>query len=78
MYNVNGQTTANTPIRLAVVGLTHDHIAFLLDRKNKTDISIVGICEPNTELSHRYAKKWNLNTNLLYTDLNKMLDIVKP
>jgi predicted dehydrogenase len=77
MANTNAQTNYQ-PVRLAIAGMTHDHITFLLNRKNKSDISIVGIYEPNTELSHQYAKKWNLDINLLYTDLNKMLDVVKP
>ena len=77
MTKINAQTTT-TPVRLAIAGLTHDHIAFLLNRKNKTDITIVGIYETNIELSHRYAKKYNLDTALLYTDLGKMLDAVKP
>jgi len=78
MLKATAQTTNNVPLRLAVAGLTHDHIAFLLGRKNKKDITLAGIYEPNHELALRYAKKYNLDTSLLYTDLDKMLDAVKP
>ena len=66
------------PLRVAVAGITHGHAGWILGRKNKTDIEIVGISERNTELASRYAKEFGFNTNLLYTDLEKMLDAVKP
>lgn len=72
---------ANTgPLRLAVAGITHGHAAFILGRKKKgkTDVNIVGIYEPNNELAQRYAKKYNFSPDIIYSDLNKMLDAVKP
>ncbi len=74
------QTTSQAPVRLAIAGLTHGHSAFILNRsgKGKTDIEMVGIYEPNKELADRLAKKYNLKADLFYTDLNKMLDAVKP
>jgi predicted dehydrogenase len=74
------QTKSQIPVRLAIAGLTHGHSAFILDRskKGKTDIELVGIYEPNKELAERLAKKYNLKTDLFYTDLDKMLDAIKP
>ncbi|MCW3115845.1 MAG: Gfo/Idh/MocA family oxidoreductase [Segetibacter sp.] len=72
------QTVNNTPLRLAVAGITHGHVPWILGRKGKTDVTLVGIYEPNKELSQRYAKQYNLSLDLFYTDLNKMLDAVKP
>lgn len=74
------QTNSQAPVRLAVAGLTHGHAAFILDRakKGREDIDMVGIYEPNKELAERLAKKYNLKTDLFYTDLNSMLDAVKP
>src|SRR5437764_10733776 len=66
------------PVRLAVAGITHGHVPLILDRKGKTDIEIVGVYEPNTELAQRYAKKYHFDPALIYTDLAKMLDAVKP
>lgn len=70
--------TKMTPVRLAVVGITHGHVPWILGRKEKTDIILAGIYEKDTALSHRYAKQYNLDNNLFYTDLKKMLDVVKP
>src|SRR4051794_5252701 len=67
-----------TPVRLAVAGITHGHVPLILDRKGKNDIEIVGVYEPNTELAQRYAKKYHFDPALIYTDLAKMLDAVKP
>jgi predicted dehydrogenase len=72
------QVANNTPVRIAVAGITHGHAGFILGRKPKPDIEVVGIYEPNTDLANRHAKSYGFNTNLLYTDLNQMLDKVRP
>src|SRR6478672_12293110 len=65
------------PVRIAVAGTTHGHVAWVLGRK-KPDVTIVGIYEPNRELAQRLAKQYDLSPTLFYTDLGKMLDAVKP
>jgi predicted dehydrogenase len=72
------QTVNNAPLRLAVAGITHGHVPWILGRKGKTDVTLTGIYEPNKELAARLAKTYNLSTNLFFDDLNKMLDAVKP
>lgn len=76
--DANAQSVNNAPLRLAIVGATHGHVPFILGRKGKTDVTVVGIYEPNIDLSKRLAKAYNLSANLFYTDLNKMLNTVKP
>jgi predicted dehydrogenase len=58
--------------------MTHDHVGFILNRKNVPYMTLVGIYEPNSELAERYAVKYNFNKSLLYNNLEKMLDMVKP
>lgn len=65
-------------LRLAVVGISHGHVPWILGRKNKSDVVLVGIYEPSRELADRNAKTFHLDPALFYTDLNKMLDAVKP
>jgi hypothetical protein len=55
--NIQAQESASVPIRLAIAGATHGHIAFILGRKPKPDFKLVGIYEPDRELALRYAKK---------------------
>ena len=68
----------NQPIRLAISGMTHGHISFILGRKNKGDFNLVGVYEPNAELAARLSKKYGFDPKLIYSDQEKMLDIVKP
>jgi predicted dehydrogenase len=68
---------AQGPLRIAVAKITHDHVNWLLSRK-KTDIVLVGIYEPDKDLATRYAKKFGFSMDLVYSDLGKMLDAVKP
>lgn len=71
-------TTRQKPLRVAVVGLVHDHVHWILGRAKRGDIEIVGIAEPNRELAERYAKRHNYPMDLVYDDMEKMIDQVKP
>jgi predicted dehydrogenase len=77
---VSAQSEPDRPLRIAVSGTTHGHVAWILDRKNqgKTDVVLVGIYEPNTALAHRLAAQYRIGEELFYTNLNQMLDQVKP
>ena len=70
--------SAAPPLRIAVAGMTHGHIAFLMNRKTTSDLQLVGVYEPNKEMALRYAKKYHFDSSLLYTNLDKMLDATKP
>lgn len=72
------QPANNAPVRLAVSGITHGHVGWILGRKDKKDIDLVGIYEPNTELANKYASKYSLPKQMFYTNLVKMLETVKP
>ena len=76
--NLKAQTTAKKPIRLAIAGITHGHISFILGRKDKGDFQLVGVFETNNELAQFRAKKFGFDPKLIYNNLAKMLDSVKP
>ncbi|MEO5890159.1 MAG: Gfo/Idh/MocA family oxidoreductase [Ferruginibacter sp.] len=75
---MQAQNKENAPLRLAVAGLRHGHAPFIFERKDKTAVVVVGIYEPDQELADHYAKRYHLNKELFYQDLNRMLDAVKP
>ena len=77
-FNIKAQQPSQKPVRLAIAGLTHGHSAFILGRKDKSDFTLVGIYEPNRELALRLATTYNFSPELIYKDLGKMLDSVKP
>jgi predicted dehydrogenase len=66
------------PLRLAVVGLSHGHAPMILGRKERGDVQIVGIYEPQRDVAERYAGRYGLPPTLFYTDLRKLLDEVRP
>ena len=66
------------PLRVAIVGLVHTHVHWILGRENRGDIEIVGIAEPNRELAERYSKQHGFSMNLVYDSLQEMIDNVKP
>ncbi|MEI9911975.1 MAG: Gfo/Idh/MocA family oxidoreductase [Bacteroidota bacterium] len=66
------------PLRVAVVGLVHDHAHGILGRENRGDIEIVGIAEPNRALAERYAKRYGFSMNLVYATMEEMIGKTKP
>ena len=75
---IHAQSSNDVPLRLAVAGSTHGHVGWILGRKDKTDITLVGIYEPNKELVKKQSKQYNIPEELFYDDLKTMLDKVKP
>lgn len=76
--DVSGSSLAK-PLRVAIVGLVHGHVAgFLEAARKRSDIQIVGIAEPDQPLAQRYATEFKLDSQLLYADLEKMLANVQP
>src|SRR6185369_7125387 len=65
--------------RVVIAGLVHGHVSgFLSAAAKRPDIQIVGIAEPDQRLAKRYADEFKLESTLLYTDLEQMLEAVKP
>lgn len=72
------ESFAQAPVRVAIAGLSHGHVDWIFNRPGKHDIDLVGIYEPDKALADRYAKQYKLKQSLFFTDLEKMLDQVKP
>jgi hypothetical protein len=50
------------PLRLAIAGLTHGHVdGFFRAIRNRTDVRLVGVAEPDTALHEKYAAKYSLD-----------------
>ncbi len=78
MFAAAGQAQ---PLRVAIAGLTHGHVSgFLAAAMRRNDVKLVGVFDPDTALGKSYsAKQQNgFPPELLFTDLAKMLDTVKP
>ncbi len=79
LRNQQADANAKPPFRLAIAGLTHDHVTGLLrELPRRKDITLVGIAEPNAQLAAKYVARYHLAQSIIYTDLDKMLDETKP
>jgi predicted dehydrogenase len=77
--NQQADPNIKQPFRLAIAGLTHDHVTGLLrELPRRKDITLVGIAEPNAKLAASYAARYHLAPSIIYTDIEKMLDETKP
>jgi len=65
-------------MRIAVAGVSHGHSGWIFGGKATPDMEIVGIYEPALELARTFRKRNNLDSSLFYTNLEEMLDKLKP
>ena len=53
-----GRAQEQSPLRVAIVGLVHDHVAgFLAQLPQHHEVELVGIAEPNAALAVRNTKR---------------------
>lgn len=70
--------TKDKPLRVAIVGLTHTHVHWILGREKKADIEIVGIAESDTSLARRYSEQHGYSMTIVYSTMEEMIEKVKP
>src|ERR1700749_5160611 len=71
------QSTAT--LHVAMAGLAHGHAdGFLTHIKDRHDVELVGIAEPDKAIFDRYAAKFNLDPKLYNADLDELLTATKP
>jgi glucose-fructose oxidoreductase len=72
-------TAAATPLRVVIIGMVHGHVeGFLSQSLHRPDIQIVGISEPDKTLALKYASQFKLDKNLLFPNLEEMLQKTHP
>lgn len=73
-FNVVQAQEPKPPVRLAIIGLTHDHAgAFIPALAGKSDIQLVGIVEPDRDLAARYAAGMHLDAGLFHDTVDDLL-----
>src|ERR1700757_3121927 len=72
-------TPAQSPLRVAFVGLVHGHVHGFLDQsRHSSEIEIVGVAEPDSHLLSQTAARYGFDRSILFTDLDEMLQEVHP
>ena len=66
--------SADNPLKVAVIGLTYDHAhGFLSQQRDRKDIQLVGIVEPNQEWAAYYINRYHLDPNILFSSFDALL-----
>jgi predicted dehydrogenase len=65
-------------LKVAVVGLSHDHAHEIMRAFQKGRIQLLGIAEKDTSLVARYKKDYQVPDTLFFPDTETMLDQVGP
>lgn len=62
------------PVRLAIIGLVHDHAYGFIPRlHDNKDMVLAGIVEPDKALCEKYAERFHLDKSLFYPTLEALL-----
>ncbi len=69
----NGQ-----PLKVAVIGLVHTHVHWILGREELGDIKIVGIVEPNRALAQAYSKQHGYSMDIVFDSMEALYAAVQP
>jgi len=65
-------------VKIGVVGLNHDHVHWIFRYVKDGSVNMVGIVEPNQELAKRFADRYGFSLDIVYPDIESMLDKAKP
>lgn len=70
---------AQQPLRVAIYGLEHGHIAgFLHQFPQQHDVELVGIVESDKALADRYQQEFHLDPSLFYNTLDEVVAAKHP
>lgn len=72
------EVNMEAPVKVAVIGLVHTHVHWILGRESAGDIEIVAIVESNRELAERYAVHHGYSMDIVFPSIDDMLKKVKP
>jgi predicted dehydrogenase len=68
-----------SPLRVAIAGLVHGHVAgFLRQNLHRADLRIVGVAESDKELTAFYESKFSLPHDIFFASVDEMLEKTKP
>jgi len=73
LYQYEGE-----PLRVAIIGLVHTHVHWILGREKVGDIEIIGIVEPNRELAQQYSEQHGYSMDLVYPSMEALWTEKQP
>ena len=73
---ITGQT--KEPFKIAIIGLTHDHVHAILNELNSEEFEIVGMVETNQSVIKRLRDRYGFSSDLVYGSSEELLKKVIP
>jgi predicted dehydrogenase len=71
--------SAQTPVRVAIVGLVHGHVAgFLPQLPKHPEVQLVGVSDPDPALRQKYAAQFHLDPKIFFPDEEAMIQATHP
>src|SRR5580692_5538391 len=75
LHGQSAPSKSRIPLRVGIVGLVHGHVqGFFENSLHSPEIEIVGIAESDASVSSYYATRYNFDRNLLFGDVDEMLE----
>jgi predicted dehydrogenase len=66
------------PVRMGIIGMTHDHVNAILQHPNHQGMLLVGFAEPNKEMALAKLRRAKLPDSLWYSTIEELLAKTKP
>lgn len=66
------------PVRIAIAGLSHGHVNWIMRDWQRKDLDVVGIWEPDRQLAEAYAGRFGYPIERIYPDLDVLLEQQRP
>jgi len=70
--------SAQERLKVAIAGLSHDHVHPLLNAHQRLEVDILGIAESDSQLASRYKERYQLPDSLFFHTVAEMLHAVRP
>ncbi len=71
--SIHMNAQSKSPLRMAVIGLTHTHVHWIFNSEQRGDITIVGIVETNKALAQSYADQYKFSMDKVYGNMEEMI-----
>jgi glucose-fructose oxidoreductase len=79
LFTAGAAAPAQTPVRVAIVGLEHGHVAgFLPQLPKHPEVQLVGISDPDASLRQRYAEQFHLDSKIFFPTEEAMINATHP
>jgi predicted dehydrogenase len=79
LFTAAAAAPAQTPVRVAIVGLVHGHVAgFLPQLPKHPEVQLVGVSDPDASLRQKYATEFHLDPKIFFPTEEAMIAATHP